>query len=92
MLRGGVAGDFYRLGIPCGALNDIAAVMGDPQVRDRNMLTELALTNGEPLLTAACPLEFVGTAEVPATPAPMLDERRAALLEELRLGMVQFRG
>ena len=76
-------GILKHAGIPCGPMNDIAAVMADPQVRARNMLVELALPSGEGLLTAASPVKFADAGEVRATPAPALDEHREALLREL---------
>lgn len=72
-------------GIPCGPMNDIAGVMRDPQIRSRGMLMELPLPDGRPLVTAGCPVKFSGDAEAPSTPAPSLDEHRAALLKELGL-------
>lgn len=70
-------------GIPCGPMNDIAGVMRDPQIRSRGMLMELPLPDGRPLVAAGCPVKFSGDAEAPSTPAPSLDEHRAALLKEL---------
>jgi CoA:oxalate CoA-transferase len=72
-----------RAGIPNGPMNDVAAVMRDPQVRARGMLKDLPLPDGRRLLTAACPVKFAGETEAASTPAPTLDEHRAALLEEL---------
>jgi CoA:oxalate CoA-transferase len=68
-------------GIPCGPIHDVAQVLADPQVRARNMViragdTEMA---GNPVKLAAHP----DAAE--RTPAPALDEHRAAILRELGL-------
>jgi CoA:oxalate CoA-transferase len=68
-------------------MNDIAAVMADPQVRARNMLVELALRSGDGLLTAASPVKVADAGEVRATPASALDEHREALLRELGLAI-----
>ncbi len=70
-------------GIPCGPMNDVAGVMRDPQLRSRGMLMELPLPNGQPIVTPSCPVKFSGDKEAPNTPAPGLDEHRAALLKEL---------
>jgi len=78
-------GTLKHAGIPCGPMNDIAAVMADPRVRARNMRVELALPSGEGLLTAGSPVKFADSGELRATPAPALDEHRAALLRELGL-------
>lgn len=72
-------------GIPCGPMNDVAGVMRDPQLRSRGMLMELPLPNGRSIVTPGCPVKFSGDTEAPNTPAPGLDEHRAALLKELGL-------
>jgi len=73
------------LGIPTGPMNDVAAVMRDPQVLARGSLLTLALPNGAPFLAAANPVRFTGEPPAPAQPAPRLDEHRSALLRELGL-------
>ena len=73
------------LGIPTGPMNDVAAVMRDPQVLARGSLLTLALPNGAPFLAAANPVRFAGEPPAPAMPAPSLDEHRSALLRELGL-------
>lgn len=70
-------------GIPCGPMNDVAAVMRDPQVQARNMLMSLPLPDGRPLVAAGCPVQFAGDVVSPSTPAPELDQHRVSLLQEL---------
>ena len=73
-------------GIPCGPLNDVAAVLADPQVRARNMVVSCEDPDAGPFSLAGNPVKLSGHAD-PATrpPAPRLDEHRAAILAELGL-------
>jgi CoA:oxalate CoA-transferase len=73
------------LGIPCGSLNSVNDVMGDPQVMARGMLVELPIGPRRQLKVAGNPIQFVGVPTVQHTPAPSLDEHRSALLRELGL-------
>ena len=72
-------------GIPTGPMNDVAAVMRDPQVLARGSLLTMALPSGDPFMAAAHPVRFAGESPAPAQPAPRLDEHRSALLRELGL-------
>ena len=73
-------------GVPCGPMNDVAAVMKDPQVRQREMLMELPVSPSQSLTVAGCPIKFQGEARgAPAVAAPGLDQHREALLHELGL-------
>ena len=74
--------EFEAAGIPCGPLNDVAAVLRDPQVAARNMV--VAEEGPEGLRMAGNPVKLSGVDD-PATRAraPELDEHRAKLLAEL---------
>jgi CoA:oxalate CoA-transferase len=74
-------------GIPCGPLNDVAAVLADPQVRARNMVVTADDPSAGRLSLAGNPVKLSGV-EDPATrpPAPRLDEHRTAILSELEAG------
>jgi CoA:oxalate CoA-transferase len=82
------AGEWLALleqaGIPCGPLNDVAAVVADPQVLARNMLVTVEDAVAGPLSLAGNPVKLSGVAD-PSTrePAPELDEHRAKILAEL---------
>lgn len=68
-------------GIPCGPINDIAAVCADAQVKARNMIVPVAGQEG--LKVAGNPIKnsaFDDPGERPA--APLLDQNRAALVAE----------
>ena len=55
-----------QAGIPCGPINDIAAVVADPGVRARNMIVGVALPDGSTLEMAGNPVKLSGHAD-PAT-------------------------
>ena len=74
-------------GIPCGPLNDVAAVVDDPHVQARHMLVDIDDSRVQPLRAAGNPIKWSAFADLEMRPpAPDLDEHRAALLEELGLG------
>ena len=70
-----------RAGVPCGPINDVAAVLADPQVRARNMIVEAPGPAGAPIRMAGNPVKLSAFPD-PATrePAPALDADRAAIL------------
>jgi len=72
-----------QAGIPCGPLNDVAAVVTDPQVLARNMVVTVEDAVAGPLSLAGNPVKLSGVAD-PSTrePAPELDEHRARILAE----------
>jgi CoA:oxalate CoA-transferase len=72
-----------QAGIPCGPLNDVAAVVTDPQVLARNMVVTVEDAVAGPLSLAGNPVKLSGVAD-PETrePAPELDEHRARILAE----------
>jgi CoA:oxalate CoA-transferase len=73
-----------QAGIPCGPLNDVAAVVADPQVLARNMVVTVEDAVAGPLLLAGNPVKLSGVADPAARePAPELDEHRARILAEL---------
>ena len=71
-------------GIPCGPLNDVAAVVADPHVRARHMIVDIDDERVQPLRAAGNPLKWSAFDDLEVRPsAPDLDEHRTALLEEL---------
>ncbi|MBW2362819.1 MAG: CoA transferase [Deltaproteobacteria bacterium] len=86
----GVAHWLERLeaaGVPCGPLNDIAAVLDDPQVRARNMIVSSQDPVAGTLELSGNPVKLSGVDDPPTRPAaPALDADREALLAELGLG------
>ncbi|HTO68406.1 MAG TPA: CoA transferase [Myxococcota bacterium] len=73
-----------RAGVPCGPLNDVAAVLADPQVRARNMIVSVDDPIAGPLEMPGFPIKLDGVRESDTRPAaPDLDADRAAILREL---------
>jgi CoA:oxalate CoA-transferase len=69
-------------GVPCGPLNDVEAVLADPQVRARNMV--VAIEGDGALELAGNPIKLSGVSD-PTTrrPAPELDADRVSIIAEL---------
>lgn len=73
-------------GIPCGPLNDVEAVVSDPQVRARHMVVAIDDPRVAPLRVAGNPIKLSAFPELTVRPAaPDLDEDRSAILRELGL-------
>jgi len=72
-------------GVPCGAINNVAQVMDDPQVQARNMI----VTNDDPdagtIRFSGNPIKMSGFRD-PATrgSVPRLDEHRDSLISEFK--------
>jgi CoA:oxalate CoA-transferase len=73
-------------GVPCGAINDVAHVMNDPQVLARNMIIETLDPDLGPIRMQGNPIKL-SAHEDPKTrdAAPDLDADRTAILKELGL-------
>jgi CoA:oxalate CoA-transferase len=74
-----------QAGVPCGPMNDVAAVFADPQIEAREMLVEMAMSGGRTIRVAGNPVRFSGAPAPAHRPAPALDEHRAALWREFSL-------
>jgi CoA:oxalate CoA-transferase len=71
-------------GVPCGPLNDVAAVVADPQVVARNMVVTAPLESGGRLEMAGNPVKISGFVDpITRDAAPALDADRAAIIAEL---------
>ncbi|MGE0117258.1 MAG: CaiB/BaiF CoA transferase family protein [Dongiaceae bacterium] len=71
-------------GVPCGPINDVGAVVGDPQVRARNMIVAIDDPAAGPLKLAGNPIKLSDFPDPPSRPpAPALDADRATILSEL---------
>jgi CoA:oxalate CoA-transferase len=74
-------GLFEREGIPSGPINDVAAVLADPQVQARRMIVEVEDPEAGPLRMAASPIRLSAHAGPQRPdPAPALDQHREAIL------------
>jgi CoA:oxalate CoA-transferase len=73
-------------GVPCGAINNVAQVMADPQVAARNMI----VTNEDPdagtIKFSGNPIKMSAFPD-PSTrgPVPRLDEHRGKILSDLKI-------
>lgn len=74
-----------KAGVPCGPMNDVAAVIADPHVQARQMLPEMTMRGGRLIRVAGNPVRFSGDPPPAYRPAPTLDENRAALWKEFSL-------
>jgi CoA:oxalate CoA-transferase len=75
---------FEQAGVPCGPLNDIAAVLADPQVRARHMIVSVDDPIAGKLEMPGFPVKLDGVIESDErAPAPQLDADRAKILAEL---------
>ena len=71
-------------GIPNGPINDVAAVVADPQIAARNMIVEAMGASGADLRMAGNPIKMSAFADPERRgPVPRLDEHRGRILEEL---------
>jgi CoA:oxalate CoA-transferase len=69
--------------LPCGPINDVAAVLADPQVLARNMAV-MVDDPDMPIVVAGNPIKLSGVADPTTRPkAPALDGDRAAIIEEV---------
>jgi crotonobetainyl-CoA:carnitine CoA-transferase CaiB-like acyl-CoA transferase len=73
-------------GVPCGPVNDIASVFGDPQVQARGLRTEIEHPAAGTLELVASPLRLSASPVSYRLPPPLLGEHTDEVLGEL-LGM-----
>ena len=75
---------FERAGVPCGPINDVAAVLADPHVRARHMIVSTDDPIAGKLEMPGFPVKLDGVVESDVrAPAPELDADRAKILAEL---------
>jgi len=70
-------------GVPCGAINDIAQVFDNPQIKHRKMLSELTHPKNGKVPTVANPINFSRTPIVYNQAPPNLGEHTEDVLTEL---------
>ncbi len=71
-------------GVPCGPVNDVARVLGDPQLRARNMVARIEDPEVGTLQIAGNPIKLSGFPDPEhRLPAPELDADRQRILSEL---------
>jgi crotonobetainyl-CoA:carnitine CoA-transferase CaiB-like acyl-CoA transferase len=72
-----------NVGVPCGPINDIAAVFDDPQVQHRAMRVELEHSRIGRLPVVGSPLKLSHTAVAYGLAPPLLGEHTDAVMSEL---------
>jgi CoA:oxalate CoA-transferase len=76
---------FEKAGVPCGPLNDVAAVLADPHVRARHMIVSVDDPTAGQLEMPGFPVKLDGRPDSDVRPAPPdLDQDRAKILAELQ--------
>lgn len=71
------------LGVPCGAIRDIAQVFASPEARERGLARELTRSTGEGVPTVANPIRFSRTPVTYRSAPPRLGEHTEEILAEL---------
>ncbi|MDR6773733.1 CaiB/BaiF CoA-transferase family protein [Azospirillum sp. BE72] len=75
-----------EVGVPCGPINDLAAVFEDPQVKARNIHQDLPHPTQGSVPTVASPIRYSGTPLVHDTAPPTLGQHTDAVLAD-QLGL-----
>ena len=72
-----------QAGVPCGAINSVAEVFEDPQVKARGLLQQVPHPSGTPVPIVRSPMRFT-EAELPqATAPPLLGQHGDEILRDL---------
>ena len=69
--------------MPCGPINDVEAVAGDPQVLHRGMIAAIPHKSEGSWQVANTPFKFSDSTTGPAGPSPGLGEHTREVLQEL---------
>ena len=70
-------------GVPAGAINTIAEMFDDPQIKARGLRIDLEDRDGNSIPSVRTPIVFSGTPLAYQRPSPRLDEHGAEVLAEL---------
>lgn len=77
-------------GVPCGPVNTVAEVFGDPQVLNRQMLVELPHPTAGTLRLPGIPVKFGATPGAIRRHPPLLGEQSREILQELGYGPAEI--
>ncbi|MEA1976742.1 MAG: CoA transferase, partial [Chloroflexota bacterium] len=75
--------DLRDAGLPCGPINDVAAVFDHPQVQPREMILEVEHPNAGPIHLTGFPYKFTQTPAELRHPPPLLGEHTEEVLTEM---------
>ena len=76
-------GLFEKLGVPCGPINDVAAIANDPHIAARNMIVGIEDPEAGALKVAGNPIKMSAFADRTTRPrAPAIDADRARILQD----------
>jgi crotonobetainyl-CoA:carnitine CoA-transferase CaiB-like acyl-CoA transferase len=70
-------------GVPCGAINSVADVFKDPQVKARDMLDHVPHPSGVDVPQVSTPIRFTDTPLQRRAPPPLLGQHSEEILAEL---------
>ena len=75
--------DLRNAGLPCGPINDVAAVFDHPQVQPREMILEVEHPNAGPIHLTGFPYKLTQTPAELRHPPPLLGEHTEEVLTEM---------
>ena len=76
-------GILEEAGVPCGPINDLADVFGDPQVNEREMRLKVQHPSAGEIDQTGIPIKFSDTPGGIGAPPPVLGEHSEEILREL---------
>ena len=69
--------------IPCGAVNNFAQALSDPQILARDMVVEMPMASGETVRMPGVPMKFSDTSETSFNTPPRVGEDSTRVLSEM---------